>query len=519
MRKIIALLLLVVMSFTMLVSCGDIGIGGNKVCNHNYVDGVCELCGIEDPGYVPPDENVDNKVRYDVPEVGYDGSEVTITFSHTMGESLRNELDAAITRFNELFPNIKIEHAQIGGYDDVRDQIKNELTAGNQPNIAYCYPDHVALYNVTKKTVPLDNFIESTIEVTDALGNKTILGLTEEQIADFIPGYYKEGTVFDTAGTMYTMPMSKSTEVLYYNKTFFKENNLTVPTTWEEMYTVAKQIQTILLTDDNTSNDADKPLGYDSESNWFITMAEQYGSPYTSTDKANHFLFNNKTNRDFVTMFRGWYEEGLFTTQELYGSYTSALFTNTDPEKPTCYMCIGSSAGASHQVPAAVDNVQPFEVGIAPIPQVDPDKPKAISQGPSLVIFDQPNKQEVVASWLFVKFLTTDAEFQASFSMASGYMPVIKSVTSIPTYASWLESANGNSKAGTIALSVKTAFENSDYYFVSPAFNGSSKARDQVGALLQTCFTKTLDGSGFSTVDELIRDAFQKAINECLSDL
>ena len=508
MKKIIALLLLVVMCFTM-IACqpqktptptpgGD----NNSTHKHNFVNGKCE-CGESDPNYVAPE-----KVRYEVPAEGYTGGEVTITFSHTMGEALRNELDKAIERFNKLYPNITVEHSQIGGYDEVRDQIKTELTAGNQPNIAYCYPDHVALYNITKKVVALDNFIESQIVVERADGTTEILGLTDEQKADFIAAYYNEGTVFDEAGTMYTMPMSKSTEVLYYNKTFFEANGIKVPTTWEELEAVCRQIKDI--------DPANVPLGYDSESNWFITLAEQYGNPYTSSNKKNHFVFNNKGNREFVKELRGWYEEGLVTTQELFGAYTSSLFTNQDPTKPSCYMCIGSTGGATHQIPEAVDGVYPFEVGIAPLPQVNPEEPKAISQGPSLCIFDQEDKQEVVASWLFVEFLTTDATFQASFSKASGYMPVINSAKEIPAYSKWLDNANGYNNLP--ALVIKTALENTDSYFVSEAFNGSSKARDQVGELLKYCFTTKLSDSGFTTIEELIEDAFKQAIKECLAD-
>ena len=82
---------------------------------------------------------------------GYDGSAVTITFYHTMSATnLQPVLEDAIARFNVLFPNITVEHKQVGDYDAVRNQIKTELTVGGQPNIAYCYPDHVALYNVAK---------------------------------------------------------------------------------------------------------------------------------------------------------------------------------------------------------------------------------------------------------------------------------------------------------------------------------------------------------------------------------
>ncbi len=447
------------------------------------------------------------KVRYEVPANGYDGSEVTITFSHTMNEQLRGVLDDYIKEFNKLYPNITVEHAQIGGYPELRDQIKTELTAGNQPNIAYCYPDHVALYNITKKVVPLDNFIESTIPVVDALGNETVLGYTQEQLDDFVSVYYSEGTVFDAAGTMYTLPFSKSTEVLYYNVEFFEQEGLEVPTTWEKMEEVCEYIK-------NKYPDI-IPLGYDSEDNWFITMCEQYDSPYTSGERGKYFLFNNDTNKSFVEMFREWYQAGYVTTKALYGGYTSALFTETTKAE-RAVMCIGSTGGAKNQVPDAVDGAQPFTVGIAPIPQVSQDNAKAISQGPSLCIFDSDNKQEVVASWLFVKFLTTCQELQAEVSMLQGYMPVIQSVKEVDFYKTFLDNAGGDTVTHVTALAVKTGLSLTDTYFVSPAFNGSSEARDQVGSLMQYCFVTSLKEG--QTVKQLLDEAFQNAIKECIAN-
>ena len=122
--------------------------------------------------------------NFNVPAAGYDGSKVTLSFYHTMGQNLRDVLDAYIIEFNKLYPNITIEHKQVGGYDDVRDQISTELTVGNQPNIAYCYPDHVALYNLAGKVVTLDNLIDSKMEITRADSSKEVLGLTAEQKAD-----------------------------------------------------------------------------------------------------------------------------------------------------------------------------------------------------------------------------------------------------------------------------------------------------------------------------------------------
>lgn len=441
---------------------------------------------------------------FEMPEGGYDGSKQTVVFYHTMGQNLTEVLDRYIEKFNKLYPNITIDHKQVGGYDDVRDQISKELTAGNQPSMAYCYPDHVALYNIAGAVVTLDDLIASEETVTLADETTETLGLTQAQIDDFIPGYYNEGKAFGD-DKMYMLPFSKSTEVLYYNKTYFDEHDLTPPTTWDEMEEVCK-----------TLRELDKdciPLGYDSEANWFITMCEQYGSPYTSAT-GKHFLFDNETNWAFVEKFRGWYQNNYVTTQELLGSYTSELFKKqvTDKDKTKSYMSIGSSAGATKQCPEPDSKGKyPFEVGITTIPQVNASNPKVISQGPSLCIFKQDNPQEVIASWLFSKYLTTNVAFQAEFSMVSGYVPVLQSVTENPVYANFLSKADGGKYVA--ALSAKTCMEQVDAYYVSPAFKGSSVARDEVGSLMQYCFaTKTVGGQ---TALDLIKKAFDEAIDEC----
>ena len=207
---------------------------------------------------------------FEVPAEGYDGSEVTITFCTQQGTALQEVTANYIAEFNKLYPNIHVEHTTQGSYDDVRDQIVTDISVGAQPNVAYCYPDHVALYNLAKAVQTLDELIDSKVEVTRADGTTEILGLTDEQKADFIEGYYEEGRQYGD-GLMYTMPFSKSTEVLYYDKTFFEANGIAVPTTWEEMEQVCAKIKEI--------DPESIPLGYDSEANWFITMCEQYDSP------------------------------------------------------------------------------------------------------------------------------------------------------------------------------------------------------------------------------------------------
>jgi ABC-type glycerol-3-phosphate transport system substrate-binding protein len=289
------------------------------------------------------------------------------------------------------------------------------------------------------------------------------------------------------------------------------------------------------------------PLGYDSGANWFITMCEQYNSPYTSAT-GDHFLFNNETNKTFMTKFKDWFDKGYVTTQKVLGSYTSTKFV-----EQSSFMSIGSSAGATHQVPTATDGVYPFEVGMAEIPQVDSSNKKVISQGPSLCIFNQGDSQKVLASWLFVKYFTTNTAFQAEFSIASGYVPVLKSVADNEffkkntasvgsplsqnvregttnweiydvTTGEWSDSGiaiekdeKGNvtnnpgvdQKSRCSAEAAQLCLKQEDNYFTSPAFLGSSVARTSVENLV----TQYLSGQ---TSD--INTAFADAIDYCTNN-
>ena len=466
-KRIVALLLIAVMTIGMLTACGG---SGKKGAAGDVVTA----------------------------EGGFDiNKPVTITFYHQMGAELQKILATAIEDFNKFYPNITIKAETMGDYDGILSQIQTEINVGNQPNLAYCYADHVATYNLGGAVQPLDSLIANTEVITRADGSTEVLGLTQEQIDDFIPAFYNDGRVYGD-GKMYTLPVVRSTEALYYNKTFFEKHGLTVPTTWDEMETVCRKIRELEPTC--------IPLGYDSEANWFITMCEQSGSPYTSTE-GDKFLFDNDVNKAFVKRFQGWYKDKLVTTQELSGGYTSALFTGESDTGTRCYMCIGSTGGATYQQPNQTNGVFEFEVGMAPIPQVDPANPKVISQGPSICVFRKNDSHETVAAWLFAKFLATDVVFQASVSMNNGYASVLKSAQENPVYKDFLATAGTE---GIQAYAVQVTLEQQDSFYNSPAFFGSSVAREQVGLLVQKCLAVETND-----VDAAIATAFENAVKEC----
>ena len=413
--------------------------------------------------------------------------EKQIIFYSSQGANYEPITQHAIDAFENKFPGWTVKHQRVGGYDDVRDKVMNDLPADNQPDIAYCYPDHVAMYMETGKVLNLSKYINSTETILGKDGEEDYaypIGMT---LDDIDPSYLPEGLAknydgYDQNGferdDYVTLPFVKSTELLFYNADAIESLNFTLPETWDELWDQCETVKYLYPTS--------TPLAYDSEANWFITMCEQNGWPYTSAT-GDHYLFNTPEAAAWLEELKGHYDDKLFTTQQDYGGqYTSNVFKKGLAEGGSLY-CIGSSGGAGNQT------TNLFKTGVTHIPGTEVGgvlNSKCISQGPSLVMFksghgiaNADEKQKM--TFMFLKELL-DPVLQEEFSEASGYNTASLSARELPSYKTFL--AN-ESKITAKAVNAANAISEAKNFFTSPAFVGSSNARNQVESLMLNAFT------------------------------
>lgn len=447
--------------------------------------------------------------------------EHTIVFYSSQGQKLDAYTQIAMDIFAAKYPGWKVVHSRLGGYDDVKDKVISDIGAGQQPDLAYCYPDHVATYLKSETVVNLTELINSTATVTgkevtwddDANGGdgayvtggdvEYAVGYTKDEMKDIIDNFLLEGYAYNypdydrygfEENDLITLPFAKSTDLMYYNADAliaagFKNADGTAhpAETWDELWAQCKVLKQKFP--DCT------PFGFDSEANLFITMCEQNGWGYTSATGDENYLFYHQAAADWLTMLKGYKTSGLFTTKAMSGNaYTSQMFqlgvgglNGVETDKGGIVYCIGSSGGASNQYSKS----KKWNVGITGIPGSvvgqddegnDIVNSVCISQGPSLVMLAGGNKvknveEKKMMTFLFVKELL-DAEFQSQYSQASGYNPVRKSTLELAEYKKFLKGTD------SVSMATKVATDLSGKFFVSPAFDGSSKARTQVGNAL-----------------------------------
>ncbi len=451
----------------------------------------------------------------------------TITFWHCLGHDKTRNLERIVNKFNEDHANTdgyKVEIEKIAGaYDDLHDTVKTKLQAGFVPSITMGYPDSFAEYignsGVEKsKILKLDDFIDN-----DSGFNKN----------DFVTAYFNEGTGYQYSGT-WSVPLYKSTEVMYVNKEMFQGTEfyknhkddtygdygavIGDPSTWDwsTLVYVASEVQK----EKGGSNKEFHALGYDSDSNLFISQMAMRNIPYTSAEGtlAEHFKFVDSTTAkvndklvDLVSEIFDLTQSGALVTQGSYGSYSSDLFL-----QKKAMITIGSTGGSSYNDPKA-STTAGFTCSLYAVPAYgEKSNAKYIMQGPSICFFNTNDPAKEAATWEFYSKYVSNSELNAALALENSYDPVRVSSYSTDSYKEWTamgktEDGKDNEEAQLCYRIPNLTPTLKDNYMTSPVFNGSAKARTEIGSLIK--YAQSEAGTTTEKVEAAIMKAYVNCVN------
>ena len=253
-----------------------------------------------------------------------------------------------------------------------------------------------------------------------------------------------DGCTFD--GQIYGFPTYAQTMILVYDKAAFEEEGLEVPTTYEELADVAKQISEI----------TGRPsVGFDSMDNLGIYGPINFGAQYADP-QGNLYIFD-ENNIDATMEFYRWWQKGI---QEGYfrtageDQYCSGPFSNG-----TIIAYIGSSSGTSYIQPDG------FECGVTYAP-VGPN-PAVIQQGGNFCGFTTGDPVVDLATSIFLEYMY-DAEASGLYAANTGYAPSSKAGLDTEAYKASIAAGGIAAEAKDISatypdgvLAYDPVFENS----------------------------------------------------------
>ena len=169
------------------------------------------------------------------------------------------------------------------------------------------------------------------------------------------------------------------------------------------------------------------------------------------------------------------------------------------------------------RLPQACQDIVLIDIfpALAPVPQIDPDNPVMISQGPSVCVFNKADPGEVLASWLFAQYLLTNT-VQLQYAETEGYIPVTAKAQNDPAYRDYL-SRSGEDDREHYAVKIEATellLDNIDRTFVTPVFNGSASLRDAAGQLIENTVKsvrrkETVDDAYFKRLYDDVRSLYR----------
>lgn len=438
------------------------------------------------------------KNDYEIPDSFDISKEYEITFwaKNESNITQANIYKQAIDDFNKYYPNIKVNLRIYTDYSRIYNDVITNITTDTTPNVCITYPDHIATYITGSNTVvPLDELF-----IHDKYG----LGGSEIQfdaplLSEMVPSFLEECKI---GGVQYAVPYMRSTEACYVNRDYVEKLGFTLPETltWDFMFEVA---EAAVKKDENGNFTVNGqkvmiPIIYKSTDNMMIQLLAQKNAGYS--DEMGKILIFNDTTKEILYDIAKHAETGAFSTFKIAGY--PANFLNAGQ----CIFAIDSTAGATWMgsdaplIDISEENLVAFETAVMTVPQVNPNDPRMISQGPSICVFNKEDAGEVLASWLFVQYLLTN-EVQIPYSQTEGYIPVTLKAQNSDEYKNYL-SRKGEDNEQYYDVKLEAAellINNTENTFVTPVFNGSASLRSASGQMIENV-TKSVRRR--ETVDE-----------------
>ncbi len=388
----------------------------------------------------------------------------------------------AIADFEAAYPNVTVKMKPFTNYNDIYKEVITNIPTNTTPNVCITYPDHIATYKTGKNTVvPLDDLIADEKYGLGGSGVNFDAPTKEEMVSKFMD----EGKI---GGVQFALPFMRSTEACYINRDMVEKLGYEIPDvlTWDFIFEVsAKAMEKDA--EGNFKINGQKvllPFIYKSTDNMMIQMLKQKGAGYSTDD--GHIEIFNDTTEEILYMVADAAESKSFTTFKIKGYPGNYLNAGQ------CIFAIDSTAGATWmgsdapQSDISEEEIVKFETVVRPIPQFDTENPQMISQGPSICLFNKADRQEVLASWLFMQFLLTD-DVQISYAQTEGYLPVTEKAHKTDRYVDYLSrSGEDNDLYYSVKLdATKLLLDNIDNTFITPVFNGSADLRNASGQMIE----------------------------------
>ncbi len=331
-----------------------------------------------------------------------DGKTV-VHYWHSMAGANGELVKAMVERYNASQDKVQVIETFQGGYEDAAAKLQQSIAAGTVPEIAMIERAFVERFAAANALVDLTPYL-------------TKAGLSKDMFVKGLMGYSE----YNNDGKLVSVPFNRSTPILYYNKTAYKEVGLNPdkgPENWAQLKEYAEK-----LTKKEGGKTVRYGLTWPIETWYFKAMVAQLGGRTINEKRTDVGFADNGTGVAVLTYWADLKNSGVFKVAPAQDGPTISRQSFINGES-AMFMESTSLMGT------IMKNTEgKFEVGAAFLPM---NKVRAMPTGGANVAMMSKGKNKD-AAWDFLKWMLTDPKGGAEFCLKSGYMPFTKQMVDSP---------------------------------------------------------------------------------------
>jgi len=311
----------------------------------------------------------------------------------TSAESGKDWWATVVKAFNQKYPQITVK-MDVVNWNDVDNQIKTEVQAGNPPDIAQASADWTGLQS---QVYPANQV------------------LSPATLDNLVASFAKQGNI---GNTEYGIPWIASSRALVYNKTLFSKAGISAPpTTWAEYQTDAQKLKAA-----GVPTPACIPLG--NEEAQAEALIWELGNGGGFVDSGGNWTMNSQADIDTFKFLNSLVQAGLTNPNPATTNRTADCWANFQAGK------VGMTNSQPAQLPGLekAKSDSNLDYAFAPIPGKDGLAKTTLGVNDWIWAFKgkDDHQQQVKA---FLDFVLQD-KWQKSFFDAYKLLPITKGASS-----------------------------------------------------------------------------------------
>lgn len=337
--------------------------------------------------------------------------EISFYYPVAVGGAVTKTIDSMVADFEKANPDIKVKAIYAGTYQESIVKALTAFKGGTPPTLAVLLSTDLFTLIDENAIVPIDSLASSAED--------------KKWIAGFYKGFMENS---QTDGKTWGIPFQRSTIVMYYNKTLFKEAGLNpekAPANWNEMVEAAKKL---------TKRDAAGNV-----SQWGVKIPSTgfgYWMFQAMTASNDTILMNSAGTKTYfdkpgaVQALQHWVD---LTTKDKVMPAGSIEWGTTPKD------FLEQKAAMVWTTTGNLTNIRTnasFPFGVAMLPGIK--HPGSPTGGGNFYVFNKTSPAEQQAAMKFIRFATEPAR-AAQWSIATGYVAPRQDAWDTPEMKKYLQ--------------------------------------------------------------------------------